>query len=104
MVRKSYYSLPIHLDDEVVNLDGLGNALASGPLASANQAAVSATSIGSLSLTFTSTTPWGFSSEADAQAMETKINALTTRVEALTTLVNQLRADLVAATIIKGSA
>jgi len=52
----------------------------------------------------TNTTPFGYDSAAQADAIVTNVNALRTDVLALNTLVNQLRSDLVTIGAIKGSA
>jgi len=71
----------------------------------ANQAAVSGTIGAALGTTAaTTTTPWGFGSSTQADAIATRVNQLLVDVAANTTLVNQLRSDLVALGLIKGSA
>lgn len=61
--------------------------------ASANQAAVATSTITTAA---TSTTPYGF-------ATSTQANALTAQVVLIRTLVNQLRTDLIELGLIKGS-
>lgn len=74
--------MSITAGDFTTTIQGSGVA-PTGVLASANQAAVTTTAA-------TSTTPYGFST--------------TTQANAIVTLVNQLRSDLITAGTIKGSA
>lgn len=70
-----------------------------------NQAAVTDTVGAALGTTAaTTTTPWGFATSTQADAIATRVNQL--RVDSLsqTVLVNQLRSDLVTLGLIKGSA
>lgn len=73
------------------------------PPASSSQAAVTTTVGAAVDDTAaTSTTPFGYA-EAQANAIVANVNALRVDVLALTTLVNQLRSDLVAMELIRGS-
>lgn len=76
-----------------------------GQPAGANQAAVTGT-IGAASGTTaaTTTTPWGFGSSTQANGIVTLLNTCRADIASLTTLANQLRSDLVALGLIKGSA
>lgn len=51
----------------------------------------------------TSTTPFGYASTTQADAVPASIVAIDTRVDALTVLVNELQASMVAFGVIKGS-
>lgn len=71
---------------------------------SADQAAVSTTVGAALATTaVTQTTPYGFATQAQGDLLTTRINSLRIDVLALATLCNQLRSDLVAVGILKGS-
>lgn len=71
---------------------------------SANQAAVTATvGIAVVTTAPTQTTPYGYTTSAQAAAVVTNVNALRADVLALTTLCNELRAALVEKGLIKGS-
>lgn len=71
---------------------------------SANEAAASTASITVVVTTATTaTSPVGFTTTAQANAIPTAINSLITQVGLLTTLANQLRADAVTVGLIKGS-
>lgn len=73
--------------------------------ASANQAAVDSTAItGPITTPATSTTPFGFATGAQADAIVAAVNSLITRVEAMRVLQAQLRTDLIALGAIKGAA
>lgn len=76
-----------------------------GQPASSNQAAVTGT-IGAAvgTTTATTTTPWGFSTSTQANGIVTLLNTCRADIASLTTLANQLRSDLVALELIKGSA
>lgn len=73
--------------------------------ASANQAAVTA-SVGTavVSTAATQTTPWGFATQAQADALVSRVNELKALSEAEKVLLNEVRAGLVALGLIKGSA
>lgn len=73
--------------------------------ASANQAAVTATVGAAVATTAaTQTTPWGFATQAQADAIVERVNELKTLSEAEKVLLNEVRAGLVALGLIKGSA
>lgn len=73
--------------------------------ASANQSAVTATVGVAVSTTgATNTTPYGFTTAAQADAIVARVNELRTIAEANKALLNQIRADLVALGLLKGSA
>lgn len=70
----------------------------------ASEAAVSTAAITSVVTTAaTATSPVGYTTTTQANAIVTAINSLITQVASLTTLCNQLRADLVTLGLIKGS-
>jgi hypothetical protein len=73
--------------------------------ASASQAAVAAT-VGAAVVTTaaTQTTPWGFATQAQADALVARVNELKTLSEAEKVLLNEIRTGLVALGLIKGSA
>lgn len=71
----------------------------------ASQSAVATTAITTVVTTAaTSTSPYGFATAAQGDAIVAAVNSLIARVAADTTLVNQIRSDLVTLGIIKGSA
>lgn len=73
--------------------------------AHADQAAVTHTVGDAVATTgATNTTPYGFTTAAQANAIVTNVNALRADVLALEKLANQMRADLVALGLLKGSA
>lgn len=73
--------------------------------ASANQAAVGATVGVAVATTgATQTTPYGFTTAAQANDLVARVNELKTLGEANKVLVNEMRANLVALGLIKGSA
>ncbi len=73
--------------------------------AGAAQAAVATTAITAVSTTAsTSTSPYGYATTTQADAVVTAINSLITRVDAAVTLTNELQASLVALGAIKGAA
>jgi hypothetical protein len=75
------------------------------PPSGALQGAVTGTVGSALGTTAaTSTTPWGFATSTQADAVTTLVNTLRVDVLANTALVNQLRSDLVELGLIKGSA
>lgn len=84
---------------------GFHGAVPTAQRAGADQAAVTTTAITSVTTTAaTSTTPYGFATAAQADAIVTDVNLLITRVAALVTQGNELRAALVEKGVIKGSA
>lgn len=69
------------------------------------QSAVATTAITTVVTTAaTSTSPYGFSTSTQADAIVAAVNSLISRVSANTTLSNQVRSDLVTLGVIKGSA
>ncbi|WP_420104572.1 hypothetical protein [Bosea sp. (in: a-proteobacteria)] len=73
--------------------------------ASANQAAVTATVGANVATTgATNSTPYGFTTAAQANDLVTRVNESKALGEANKVLLNQMRADLVALGLIKGSA
>lgn len=74
-------------------------------LSATAQSAVATTAITTVVTTAaTSTSPYGFATAAQADAIVAAVNSLISRGSANTTLVNQIRADLVTVGLIKGSA
>lgn len=72
--------------------------------ASANQAAVTATVGAAVATTgATQTTPYGFSTAAQANDLVARVNELKALTEANKVLLNEIRANLVALGLIKGS-
>lgn len=83
----------------IMGFSGTGQPTGSG------QAAVTDTVGAALGTTAaTTTTPWGFGSSTQADAIATRVNQLRVDSLAQTVLLNQLRSDLVALGLIKGSA
>ena len=73
--------------------------------ASANQAVVAATVGAAVATTgATNTTPYGFTTAAQADALVARVNELKTLSEAEKVLLNEVRAALVSLGLIKGSA
>ncbi len=70
---------------------------------SASQSAVATSTITAVSTATPITSGYGYSTTALAQGMQTAVNDVITRTAAQTVLLNQLRSDLVAAGVIKGS-
>jgi len=69
------------------------------------QSAIATTAITTVVTTAaTSTTPYGFTTSTQADAIVAAVNSLISRVSADVTLTNQVRSDLVTLGIIKGSA
>lgn len=69
---------------------------------SGSQAAVSTAAISAVVTTGAATTSYGFTA-AQADSIVSKLNLLITRVADCTTLTNQMRSDLVALGLLKGS-
>lgn len=71
----------------------------------ANQGAVATTAITTaVSTAATSTSPYGYATSTQADAIVAAVNSLISRVSATDTLVNQIRSDLVTLGLIKGAA
>ena len=68
----------------------------------ADQGSLTSSAIGDLGST--TTTPWGYDSEAHADAVHTAIDQLVADVAALDTLLTAIRTALVAAGLMKGAA
>jgi hypothetical protein len=84
---------------------GFYNSTAVVQPASANQAAVTTTTGAAVAATgSTNSSPYGYTTSAQADAIVTNVNTLRVDVLALATLVNQLRSELVTLGLIKGSA
>ncbi len=95
----------VKLGDAVTDLIGFyGTAPVAQP-SSANDAIVATAAIGAVGTTgSTTTTPFGYTTSTQADAIVTAINLVITRAGALTTLLNQIRADLISLGAIKGAA
>ena len=73
--------------------------------AAAAQSTVATTAITTaVSTAATSTSPYGFATAAQADAIVAAVNSLISRQSAVVTLVNRIQVDLVALGLIKGSA
>lgn len=95
------YSVGLAVTDKV---GFYGTTPAIQPAATA-QSAVATTAITTVVTTAaTSTTPYGFSTSTQPDAIVAAVNSLISRVSANVTLLNELRSDLVTLGIIKGSA
>lgn len=71
----------------------------------ASQSAVPTTAITTVVTTAaTATSPYGYATSTQADAIVAAVNSLISRVSADTTLVNQMRSDLVTLGLLKGSA
>lgn len=76
-----------------------------GPPAAASQAAVTPTTGAAVAATAaTNTTPFGYTTNTQANALVTNVNTLRVDVLAAIALLNEIRAALVAAGMMKGSA
>lgn len=69
-----------------------------------SQSAVSTATISAVSTATPIVSGYGYSTTAQAQAMQTAVNDLVTRSAANTVLLNQIRSDLVSLGLLKGSA
>lgn len=88
----------------VAKVGFFGTTPASKPAAT-NQALASTATITPVATTLaTSTTPFGFTTTAQANALFAAINSLITQVAALTTLGNQIETDLISLGLSKGTA
>lgn len=93
------------LGDSITSEVGFYGTTAVAQQASASQAAVSTVAITPLATTAaTQTTPWGFDSQEQADAIATQVNLIITRQAAIITLLNEIRLDLVTLGAIKGAA
>jgi hypothetical protein len=93
------------LGDSIADTIGFYGVTGVAQQASASQAAVSTAAISAVATTgATNSSPYGYTTSAQADAIVTAINAIITRQALIITLVNELRLDLVTIGAIKGAA
>jgi hypothetical protein len=93
------------LGDAVTDTIGLYGVTPVVQPAAAAQGAVSATAITPLATTaVTQTTPWGFATQAQGDAIATQVNLIITQGAALVALANAIRTAMVALGSMKGAA